>query len=125
MKLASVPFWQAEEMIKKIDKSKGKYLFDSFNVDTVVRTVRQAQMRVEQRIALLRHVEAIRLHAAGHKGQLPEKLSDISVPLPVDPFTGKSFRYALEGATAHLRGTPPQGQEKHPGFNFRYEITIK
>jgi hypothetical protein len=87
--------------------------------------VRQAQGRLEQRIALLRHVEALRLYAAEHDGKLPEKLSDSPVPLPDDPFTGKRFRYSLEGGTAHLRGTPPPGGEKIPGFNIHYEVTIQ
>jgi hypothetical protein len=124
MKLAGLPYWQAEEQLKKINMPKDNYLFDSFSVTRAIRTVRQAQMRVEQRLVLLRHVEALRLYAVDHKG-LPEKLSDITVPLPADPFTGKEFRYELKGDTAHLRGTPPEGQEKNPGFNVRYEIVIK
>ena len=66
--------------------------------------------QLEQQIALLRHVEALRLYAAGHGGKLPAKLSDISVPLPVDPVTGKPFVYAVEGTTAHLRGGRAPGR---------------
>jgi hypothetical protein len=94
-------------------------------LDSAIQKVRRAQGRVEMRIGLLRHIEALRLFAAEHKGQLPEKLTDISVPLPVDPFTGKPFRYKLEGATAHLRGTPPPGAEEIPAYNLHYEITIR
>ena len=67
---------------------------------------RRAQARLEQRLALLRHVEALRLYAATHDGKLPVKLSDCPVPLPVDPFTGQPFRYRADGTTAHLRGGP-------------------
>jgi hypothetical protein len=49
----------------------------------------------------------------------------VTVPLPVDPFTGKPFNYQLDGTTAHIRGTPPPGEEKTPGFNFHYEVTIQ
>jgi hypothetical protein len=80
---------------------------------------------LEQRIALLRHVEALRLYAAAHDGKLPEKLADCPVPLPDDPFTGRPFRYHVDGATAHLRGSPPPGEEKNPGFNVHYEVTIQ
>jgi hypothetical protein len=80
---------------------------------------------LEQRIALLRHIEAIRLYVAEHQGKLPEKLSDITVPLPVDPFTGKPFRYVLDGTTAHLRGNPPRGVESIAVYNLHYEITIR
>ncbi len=80
---------------------------------------------MDQRIALLRHVEALRLYAAEHDGTLPAKLSDVSVPLPVDPFTGKPFRYEVTGNTAHLRGTPPAGLEKETGFNIHYEVILQ
>jgi hypothetical protein len=64
------------------------------------------------------------MFAAEHKGQLPEKLSDVSVPLPADPFTGKPFRYSLENGTAHLRGNPPKGLETVAVYNLHYQITI-
>jgi hypothetical protein len=80
---------------------------------------------LEQRIALLRHVEALRLYAAEHDGKLPDKLSDIDVPLPDDPVTGKPFAYKVEEGTAHLRGSPPRGEEKNPAYNVHYEITLR
>jgi hypothetical protein len=125
MKLMSLPTWEVEERTKdlKLDKVKYASLFGYYI--PAMQKVRRAQGRLEQRIALLRHVEAIRLYAAEHKNQLPDKLSDITVPLPVDPFTGKAFRYSLEGATAHLRGTPPPGAEEMPAFNLHYELTLR
>jgi hypothetical protein len=87
--------------------------------------VRRAQGRLEQRIALLRHVEALRLYAAAHEGQLPGKLADVPVPLPPDPFTGKPFHYKFEAATAHFRGSPPRGEEGNPRYNVRYEVTVR
>ena len=72
----------------------------------------------------LRHVEALRLYAAEHDGTLPAKLSDITVPLPDDPFTGKPFRYEVAGNTAHLRGTPPPGMEKDPTYNVHYDVIL-
>ncbi len=67
-----------------------------------VSDARQAQARFEQRVALLRHVEALRLYAAGHDGKFPNKPGDIGVPLPADPFTGKPFGYTLDGAAVRL-----------------------
>jgi hypothetical protein len=90
--------------------------------------VRRWQGRLEQRIALLRHVEALRLYAAEHDGKLAPKLSDIPVPLPADPFTGKPFAYEVEAATAHLRGRAPRGEEKTPralAHSVHYEVTIR
>ncbi len=86
---------------------------------------RRAQARLEQRIALLRHVEALRLYAAVHDGRLPETLSEVAVPLPPDPFTGKPFAYAIAGATAHLRGAPPQAGEPTRDVKSIYELTIR
>ena len=58
---------------------------------------------------MLRHFAC---YAAVHDGQLPTKLSDISVPLPIDPVTGKPFVYSFNGATAHIRGGSVQGDDK-------------
>lgn len=77
--------------------------------------LRRAQGRLEQQVAMLRQVEALRLHAADHDGKLPAGLSDLRVPLPVDPFTGQPFAYQVEGSRAQLRG-------KSPGGDVRYEV---
>jgi hypothetical protein len=76
---------------------------------------RRSQGVLEQRIAILRHVEALRMYAAAHAGKLPEKLADVEVPLPADPFTGKPFGYAASGATAKLTAAG----------GVRYELSIK
>jgi len=47
------------------------------------------------------------------------------VPLPDDPFTGKPFTYKVVGGVAHLRGSTPKGEEKNPGYNVRFEVTIQ
>jgi hypothetical protein len=60
------------------------------------------------------------MHAAAHGGKLPEKLAGAGIPLPVDPFTGKSFSYALTGSTATLTAAAPKGEKE-----TRYEIVIK
>jgi hypothetical protein len=128
MKYMKLPAWQYGPLTEQIkpDTKKSvweKGLFDEF-VPALVK-VRWAQTRLEQRIALLRHVEALRLYAAEHDGKLPQTLAEIAVPLPDDPVTGKPFQYKLEGTTAHVRGTPPKGQEKNAGFNVHYEITVR
>jgi hypothetical protein len=123
MKFMNLPTWQSEELGGKLKPAKEKALFDF--LIPVLQNVRRAQGRLEQRIALLRHVEALRMYAADHAGKLPEKLADVDVPLPVDPFTGKPFRYELDGSTARIRGTAPKGMEMNPGFNVRYELTIR
>jgi hypothetical protein len=123
MKLMNLPPWQVEALAARVKSPKEPALFDFLG--PAMQKIRGAQGRLEQRIALLRCVEALRLYAAAHDGKLPEKLSDIDVPLPVDPFTGKPFVYKLEGETAHLRGTPPRVYKEIPSFNIHYEITIR
>ena len=86
--------------------------------------MRIAQLRIQQRIALLQHVEAIRLYAADNAGKLPPTLDAIKLPLPTDPFTGKAFLYKVDGDQATLQGTPPKGMEKTAAYNVRYEITL-
>jgi hypothetical protein len=124
IKTLAFPTWQGEAMAAAIPSDKERGLF----ADTLVPAVSQvhrAQGRLDQRIALLRHVEALRLYASGHKGALPASLSEIPVPLPADPFTGKPFRYEVIGNTAHLRGTPPRGVENDPAFRIHYEVTLQ
>jgi hypothetical protein len=87
--------------------------------------LRHAQGRLEQRIALLRHVEALRLFAANHEGKLPQTLSDVAVPLPPDPFTGKAFEYKADGMTAQLRGSRPRGEDKNVGTRSCYEVVLR
>ncbi len=123
MKFMSFPAWQVEALHKGLKKPTQPSLFGAFT--PALLKVKNAQDRLEQRLAILRNVEALRLYAAEHKGRLPEHLTDVTVPLSVDPFTGKPFRYWLDGATAHLRGSPPHGFENVDVYNIHYEITIQ
>ena len=124
-KLMNLPTWQAHELGSKLPRPNLETTLLGNALYSAYQKIRIAQGRLEHRIALLRHVEAIRLYAAEHGGKLPEKLADVTVPLPVDPYTGKPFRYVLEGSTAHLRGTPPSGMEKIATYNLHYEITVR
>ncbi|HTM54966.1 MAG TPA: hypothetical protein VL175_13115 [Pirellulales bacterium] len=61
----------------------------------------RAVIRGDQRIAMLRVVEALRLYAAAHEGRLPAALDRITeVPVALDPVSGRSFDYRLNGDTA-------------------------
>ncbi len=79
---------------------------------------------VERRVAMLRCVEAIRLHAAGHGRRLPASLDQIQdVPIPRDPMTGVRFLYRLEGNTAILEGpTLPDRDQRNSKI---YELSIR
>jgi hypothetical protein len=118
------PAWQVEEMTTAFRKEvrEPAYFADGFVPAQPL--ARQAQARLEQRFGLLRHVEALRMYAAEHHG-FPSKLSDVTVPLPVDPFTGKPFSYESNGKTAHIRGTPPSDAKDNAALRLHYEITLR
>jgi hypothetical protein len=86
--------------------------------------VANASARHERSFAMLRTIEAMRLYAAAHGGQPPQRLEDVSeVPVPIDPFSGKSFIYRAEGDTAVLEAPLPPGMgQQH--YGLRYEITF-
>jgi hypothetical protein len=122
MKLLALAPWQIDALADE----EPRHTEDGLLADLLPQVValRRAQGRLEQHVALLRHVEALRQYSAAHDGKLPGKLSDVRLPLPGDPFTGKSFGYSVEGATAHLRGSPPRGEESNPRYNVTYQVTI-
>ncbi len=124
-KLMGFPLPQFQVLYEKLGSGKKEpaLLADAFLPSQ--QAVRWAVARLAQRIALLRNVEALRMHAAEHKGVFPAGLADVSVPLPDDPVTGRPFVYELTGKTAHLRGTPPKGMEENRFFRVHYEITLK
>jgi hypothetical protein len=124
MKVLALPLWQIDSLGGGNEgTTDGRGIFANFLPHII--KLRQAQGRLEQQIALLRHVEALRLHAAEHGGKLPAKLSDISVPLPVDPVSGKPFVYTLEGVTAHIRGSSVPGEESDQGSHVHYAVTLR
>ena len=72
---------------------------------------------------MLRAIEALRMHAAAHGGQLPDSLDQVTVvPVPLDPGTGKPFEYHRDGATATLVSRLP-GEPRTPGL--RYRVTVR
>jgi hypothetical protein len=123
MKLLSLPLWQIDECDGSEGGEPGREGLLADLLPQIVK-LRRTQAALERQIALLRHVEALRLYAAGHDGKLPAKLSDIPVPLPDDPFSGKPFAYAMEGADAHLRGGSPRGEVPQAGSDVHYAVTL-
>jgi hypothetical protein len=118
-KAMSLPYWQAEPILSVFDSRRRSPFVPLSWLEGVggYLNVKTAQTRLDQRIALLRCVEALRMYAAEHEGKLPAKLDDIHLPLPADPATGKAFTYKVDGKTAHLQGASLIPQ-------VRYEVTI-
>jgi hypothetical protein len=116
--------WEIDSFTVEAAKGHGtRSLFENLLPD--VNKLKRAQATLEQRIAVLRHVEALRLYAAHHDSNLPGERCALSVPVPVDPMTGRLFEYAVEGATAHIRGGSAQGVESSSRQTVHYEVTVR
>jgi hypothetical protein len=90
-----------------------------------VEKVHAAHVRVDRRLAQLRAVEAVRLHAA-RTGAVPKALAEVTtVPVPDDPATGKPFEYSAKGDTFTLVAPPPKGEAPNPSNAFEYVVTVK
>jgi hypothetical protein len=120
----SLPFWQAEQLRPKDEPEKAAVETLLGDLIPATHRVRMAQARLDQRLALLTCVEALRIYAAENGGKFPAQLEDVKLPLPVDPVTGKAFIYKLTEGTASLQGTPPAAMEKNAAYKVRYELTI-
>jgi hypothetical protein len=124
VKLLPLPLWQLDSFAGGENRKPDADGLFAELLPNIVK-LRRTQGQLERQIVLLRLVEALRLHAADHEGKLPANLCDISVPLPVDPVTGKPFDYLVEGVTAHLRGGPLPGDLKNPESEVHYEVEIQ
>lgn len=82
--------------------------------------------RVDRVVAILRVIEAIRMHAVANSNKPPKSLADITVvPVPEDPWTGKPFEYTADGQKFTLVAPPPTGEKPTMSNNLRYEITVR
>jgi hypothetical protein len=124
LKWVPVPYWQAatgfaeiERVPADIDQRLARRLMAS------IPKVKAAHARLEQRLAMLRIAEAVRLEAAKNGGKLPASLNELSLPVPIDPVSGKAFEYQVDGMTAML-----SGKEVVTGAartHYRYEIRLR
>jgi hypothetical protein len=126
VKWTYVPFWQGFAHLEEIDAELRKQTFFPFHLLLPgVKLVHEATVRLDRRIAALRCVEALRLHVA-QTGKVPGSLDEITlVPVPLDPFTGKSFQYTATNGVVTLYGPPPPGRPVNEGTVVNYQITIK
>jgi hypothetical protein len=82
-----------------------------------------SEVEAARYVAALRCVEAIRLYAAGHHDQLPQKLSDITeVPIPNDPMTGQPFAYEVSGDHGSITSSSPPGGSAVEGLHWEIQI---
>jgi hypothetical protein len=90
-----------------------------------VQKVYEASVRLDRRIAALRCLEAVRLHAAAHDGKVPASLKEVTVaPIPADPATGKQFVYQVEGNRVTLREPLMDNNQPALPTPLHYEMMI-
>jgi hypothetical protein len=101
MKLLPLAPWQIEALhAKETGAHSTTGLFAELLPNIVAD--RKTQARVEQRIGMLRCIEALRMYAAKHNGRLPATVDQVDLPLPIDPFTGKPVACKIERGTATI-----------------------
>jgi hypothetical protein len=134
-KWLSFPYWQARPHLEELKKHAAAekknllyWLLSPLTEDdapsTVLAKIAAVQARTQRRIAVLRCIEAIRLHAA-QTGRLPATLADITVlPVPSDPVTGKEFEYQLNDKLAIVTLPAPIGVTPASIGAARYELTL-
>jgi hypothetical protein len=89
-----------------------------------VQKVYDANLRCDRRFAILRAVEAVRLYAANHGGQLPKAWGDITeVPIPLDPATDKPFEYTVKDNLVTILAPKAPGALAS-NTSFLYELTF-
>lgn len=122
-KLAFVAPWQREQGRVQADANR-KRNAEKFGLITspsnvvlpAVDAAMSAQTRLDQQLAYLQTVESIRNHLATHNNEFPSALVDLALPAPLDPATGKMFKYVRHDQGATLTGGA------FPGLRHEFEL---
>ena len=85
--------------------------------------IKRVEVLRDQRVAFLRIVEAVRLHAHENGGEWPASLAKIKPQLPTDPVSGKPFDYAVKDGVATLSGSNAYAGRAET--NRVYELRIR
>jgi hypothetical protein len=134
VKWQNFPYWQVRPQLQELEKRQREEMraadapaipLSDRLVSALGRTL-LVRAWIDRRIAALRCLEAVRLYAGKHEGQLPPTLDDVKeVPVPLDPVTGRPFHYHVTGVGATLYGPPPDKDEADAGLAVSYELTLK
>jgi hypothetical protein len=126
---AYVPYPQARPLFEAADKRLREAPHTeahevSRTLISDLNRVMSRQTALERSLAALRVIEALRMHAAVHDGNLPDELDDVTeVPIPNDPGTDRPFEYRRDGETATLVSLVPGDPVHNNGL--RYRVTIR
>jgi hypothetical protein len=124
----NVPYWQARDGVQRsaaaLQEASRRHKGNLFLA--LLPSLSRAYFlttKLDRRLAALRCIEAVRMHAVSHGGKPPAELSEIHlVPVPADPITGKPFGYKVAGKTVTLEGPAPPGGS--PSDALHYELTL-
>ena len=126
----NLPYWEAREGMDKANRRFRKWARSEGRMNPaaiLLPSLSRAyfiQVRLDQQIAALQTIEAVRMYTANHDGKLPAALKDITeAPAPIDPVLGKPFGYKVEGNTFILEAPVPAGMRAKEGR--RYIVTLK
>ena len=118
----ALPFPEARRRLNRFEGARlvaSRTWESSLPIERVIPAIAcEAFMRQDRQIALLRVLEALRLHGAEKSGHLPATLAELAVPAPDDPMTGKPFEYQLREGVALISGPPALG------IPFQYEVRL-
>jgi hypothetical protein len=121
--LQSEPFTARAEAILRTHKNAEPPLALMCALFSAIQKVRRAEIRIESRVAVLRALEAIRMHAAAHGRALPRILGEITdVPVSRDPATGEPFGYRSDGDAVLLKRT---AVPDHPEIVTEYRLRLR
>ena len=124
----SVPYWQAQEGLRRARRSAAirRQGLAGAPFTTLLPALERAyfiSVRLDREIAAMRCIEAVRLHAAGSGGALPARLDEVKiVPVPINPVTGKPFGYEVTGRTFRLDAAGPPGAGKQDSQRYVVEV---
>lgn len=137
-KWSTLPYSQqgtkAEETTKKLVAQMGgpgqitaaDPLFLGRMLLPAVHSAMAAEIRLQTRFAAIQTIEALRMHAAAHDGQLPKALEDVTiVPVPLNPATDNLFPYEIKGGIATLTIPASAGRPAGDGRKFVIQMENK
>lgn len=107
--------WSGDEFKSQV------YLFQA--LAPAVTNAYKLAARIDRQFAALMVVDAVRRYAAEHQGALPAALSELTeLPLPHDPFTGRTFEYARTDESATITAGPVGDIKPNATSVWRYKL---
>ena len=135
IRLQAQPFWEAAPVLEQMEKRSRNTVFRAATepalplaplVLPAMSRVMQARVRLDRQLAAFQCLEAIRLYAAQHKGQLPAALADIKdVPVPMCPVTDRPFVYRRTGSDTATLAAPSAPKSALSIRPPSYDLTIR